>query len=111
MSIWLFLLLIFLTLVQVSVLPLNFGFVVLFGLVLVVDKFNALVWLTIFSLLLSLFGNLNFGLVIVAFISGLLLLDIVKLLIPDNRLTNGLLIVAAFPLSTFSLLFFSKILR
>lgn len=103
--------LLFLSLFQVSVLPLNFGFVAIFATFLIADKFNALIWLVIFSLLLALFGNLNFGLVLAAFAGAFLILEVFKVLTPENRLTNVLLIIAAFPVSTFSLLFFSKLLQ
>ena len=111
MSVLLFLLLVLLSLIQVTLAPLNFGFVVVFAIFLIADKFNALPALVIFSLLLALFGNLNFGLVLVAFGSAFLILEIFKILITENRLTNILLIIAAFPVSTLSLLIFSRLLQ
>ena len=111
MNALLFLLLVFLSLIQVTLAPINFGFVVVFATFLIADKFNALPWLITFSLLLSLFGNLNFGLVLVAFGSAFLLLEVVKVLITENQLTNMLLIIAAFPVSTLSLLMFSRVLQ
>lgn len=99
-----FLLLLILVLLQVTVMPLNFAFVFLFASVLLIDKFNAAPWLIVLSFFLSIFSNLNFGLVLIAFTSALLILEMVKLLVPQNNLTKVMLVLVSLPIANLSLL-------
>lgn len=106
-----FLILLILVLFQVTIIPINFAFVFLFAAILFIDKFPLVPWLIILALLVSLFGNLNFGLTLIGFSVAVLVLEIVRFVTPKNNLTKFCLVLLAFPISNLSLLLLFNLLQ
>ncbi len=102
-----FLVLVLLTLIQVTVLPINLGFAAVVAGVLFIEKFEFVPWLVVLSLLVSLFGNLNFGIVLVGFTLAIFLILILRKIIPENRITKILIVLISLPLATASLFLMS----
>lgn len=105
-----FVILILLILFQINIVPLNLAFLAVFAFFLFSRRDFSYWWIVIVAGLLSLFVNLNFGLVLIAFTLTFLVLDILSRLFPDNRLVKGILLMAALVLSDYSLLTLGKIL-
>jgi len=106
-----FLLLLLLTLIQVTIVPLNFAFAVIVATILLTKNFEFSAWLLLVAFLVALFGNLNFGLVLIAFTSSLFLIFLTKKIVPDNRLTKALIVLLSLPLANFSLIVVANIFR
>lgn len=106
-----FLLLVLLILIQVTVMPVNFAFATLVATTLLVKDFEFAPWLVLIAFLVALFGNLNFGIVLIAFTASLLAILLAKKVIPENRLTKALVILLSLPLANISLIFVGNILR
>lgn len=106
-----FLIILILILFQVTILPINFAFVFIFAVILFFDKFPLVPWLIILSLLISLFGNLNFGISLMGFSIAVLVLEIVRFVAPENNLTKVGLVLLAFPISNLSLLLIISLLQ
>lgn len=106
-----FLLLLLLVLIQVTVVPVNFAFAAVVATILLVKDFEFVFWLILVALLVSLFGDLNFGVVLIAFTTSLLLLLMARKIVPENRITKVLIVLLALPLVNFSLILVANILR
>jgi len=104
-----FLILSFLVLVQTTLWPLNLAFAALVWYDLFVEKIIHWGWLLGVAIMLSLFGNLNVGVVIISLTFAFIVLEIVNKIIPSNRLTKALLLVISLPLAEICLLLFSRL--
>ena len=109
LSLGIVLILILLALFQVDILPLNLAFTVVVGFFLFSRRDFRYVWLVIACVLVSLFANLNIGLVIVSFAATLLVVDLLSRLFPENTFVKSLLLVTTLFLSEYSLVTFGRI--
>lgn len=98
-SLLILLLLIFLILVQFSLLPLNLAFLAVLAGGLFIKDFNKLMWLTLVSFLVAVFGNFGWGNILIAYSLSLFLMNLVTFLLPNNRLSKALVIFLALPAS------------
>lgn len=105
------LLYILLVLFQVTILPMNLAFALLVGESLLIKDYPAPLWLFLVSFLVSLFGNLNLGLVVLAFAFALLIISLTKRFIPNNRATKAVIIAGSLPLANIALLIFGSFLK
>ena len=104
-----FLILTFLALIQTTLLPLNFALAALVFYDLFIEEISNWVWVLIVSVLVSIFGNFNLGIVIVAFTICFLIIDLTNKFLPNNRLTKILLILLTFPLSEVGLILMRRV--
>lgn len=106
-----FLGLIFLVLIQVVVLPLNFAFAATFGIRIFNDKVSIFVWLIVLTIVFSLFSNQNLGLVMVAFGSSFLVLEFLATVLPRNNLVRWGLVLFSLVVCEFSFVVFVTLLK
>ena len=99
-----------LALFQIDILPLNLAFTTVVALFLFSRADFSYVWLVLACLLVSLFANINLGLVIISFSAVLLVVDLLSRLFPENTFVKSLLLVGALFLSEFSLVTFGRLL-
>ncbi len=99
-----------LSLFQINVLPLNLAFSFVVAFFLISRRDFSFWWILFASVLIGLFANLNIGLVVIAFTTTFLVVDILSRLFPDNRLVKGGLLIAALVLSEYSLISLGKVL-
>ncbi len=99
-----------LSLFQINVLPLNLAFSFVVAFFLISRRDFSFWWILFVSVLIGLFANLNIGLVVLAFTTTFLVVDILSRLFPDNRLVKGGLLIAALVLSEYSLISLGKVL-
>lgn len=105
------LILILLTLLQVTTFPINFGFAFLVAQSLLVADFQFVSWIVVVAFLVSVFGNINFGIVLIAFTLSMLVIFLVRKLFPDNRITKVVIVAISLPLANIGLLLSSRILQ
>ncbi len=98
-----------LTLFQVNVVPLNLAFVAICALFLFSHRDFSFWWLVVLGVLLSLFANLNLGLVVIGLTLAFLVVDLGSRLFPDNRLVKASLLVVALFLSEYLLISLGKV--
>lgn len=99
-----FLIILILTLIQVTVFPINFALGFLIGQEIFTKKFQLIQWVLLLSLLVSLFGNLTLGIVIIAFCSTIMAILLIRIFLPENQFTKIALVILTLPLANISLL-------
>lgn len=106
-----FILIIFLVLIQVSLLPLNLAFSAVWSFSLFGVKESFVVWLLVLSVTFALLSNLNFGLVLLVFSTSFLILKFLNTILPRNNTINWLLVVFSLLVSEIAFLSFNYFLK
>ncbi len=95
----LFVIILFLTLLQVTLVPANIAFAAIVAYSIFLKKTSIYIWLVTLSIIFSLFTNLGIGVVMLAFATTFFLLKFGSEFLPDNNLIKFFLVAAAVPLS------------
>jgi len=106
-----FIIVVFLVLVQVTFLPLNLAFLLIWGLSSFEVKKNFVLWLVILSVFFSFFSNLNLGFVLLSFGTSFFALNLLATILPQNNVIRWSLIALSLFVSESSFLLYNIVLR
>lgn len=106
-----FTLIILLVLLQVTVAPINIALAFLVIRSLLDSDFQVIPWVLLTAFLVSLFGNLNFGIVVIAFTLCFFVVFVARKLIPENKLAKIIIVISSIPLANVALLLVSGVFK